>query len=115
MMKALDATRAPVIITGGPFRPDATGTSSASPAPAKYPKKKSRRQKHQRLPEPCCNKDVVLHDVAVVLGKEAVDLVVADGSQWGNPFEMKHRVEVKVNVVASNGMSFVFNLLFSLS
>ncbi|EIW86148.1 hypothetical protein CONPUDRAFT_160976 [Coniophora puteana RWD-64-598 SS2] len=70
----------------------------------KQPKKgkKNKKQKH-RLPEPYSPEDVLFHDVRALLGTEAVDKALAEGTEWNAPFAFKEEVEVEVKALGHNG------------
>lgn len=70
------------------------------------PNKKSRnakkKQKHAYI-EPYSTEDVVLHDVKALLGQDAFDQVMAEGSDWNSPFEHREEVQLVVSCLSSTG------------
>lgn len=96
-MDSVDSEGAPAAVTAG------ASISAAPTAPTKPTKKLARKKKKHALPELCSPEDVVSRDVAALLGQEAVDLAVVEGTEWDSPFGPKEEVELEISMIASNG------------
>ena len=97
----VDSLGAPAVVTAG-------GRSSTSRAAGGGTKKQAKKKKKiQALPEPCSPEDVLAKDVTLLLGQEAVDKAVEEGTEWESPFGMREEVELEITMMASNGAYYI--------
>lgn len=68
-------------------------------------KKNKKKKEKRKLPEPYTAEYVVAREVSELLGQEAVDKAVADGTEWDSPFQFKEEVTLTVSRISSTGMS----------
>jgi len=66
------------------------------------PKKKKKR-KDPPLPEPCSGADVLYQEIRELVGGDVVDKVTQAGSAFQSPFTFGEEVEVKIEMISSNG------------
>lgn len=99
--------------------PPSSGTAKQKPAPVtshkKSAKKEARKAKKKGLhlaPEPYSTEDVLWHDVASVLGKEAVEKAIEEETEWNSPFEFREEVELEVHSMSSNGACAIIVLSY---
>lgn len=95
----VDSLGAPAVVTGG----GGGGSSTSRAAGGGTKKQAKKKKKMQRLPEPCSPEDVLAKDVTLLLGQEAVDKAVEEGTEWESPFGMREEVELEITMLASNG------------
>lgn len=89
---------------------EAASSEANKPATKKDGKKKqSKRQKRkvQNLPEPCSPEDVLWRDIISVLGQDAVDAAMEEGSDLQSPFAVHDEIEAEVKILGSNGACIV--------
>lgn len=68
---------------------------------------RKRRMKRTDLPELCSTEDVLWRDVIGVLGQDAVDKAIEEGTEFESPFEFHQEVEVEVASICSNGKHII--------
>jgi tRNA (uracil-5-)-methyltransferase len=92
---ALDASGVPAATAAGASGSN-EGTKESKP-------RKQKKNKRPPPPEPCSPEDVVAHDVAAVLGEDAMKAAVAAGAEWDAPFSFKDEVVLEVKALSSHG------------
>lgn len=100
---------APFGLRGAPSGSKSSGASllgalSSVIHSAKVDKKKT-RYKNKSAVEPYSKEDIVRREVISLLGQEAVDKAVEEGTDWKAPFQQQEEVELVVSCLSAHGMS----------
>ncbi|KAL0950528.1 hypothetical protein HGRIS_007336 [Hohenbuehelia grisea] len=85
---------------------DTKTTEDGAQEKKKQPKKISKRSKKKARglePEPYSNDDVLWRDIVQLLGKDAADQAIEEGTETDSPFEFREEIDLDIAAFTSSG------------